>query len=252
MRHPLPAVLLLVGAACALPPLRPADPSQAVANERSAGTAFADGIRIVVRPGAWRDAEDLEQTLTPIEVAIHNGSARGVQVRPASFSLLVPGGFRYEALSTDEVRRVLGPMRAGMYGGYTLVPWGPPLYPWGGPYGGWWGWGGFGPGPWWGPYVAYGGPPRVPSHAFTRGTLEPGGDASILLLFPVPADDLDALELDARLSDTSGQRLPELRVPFVREGRRAQAMRLPPAATGAPAPGQPGGAEAPPGAWQTV
>jgi hypothetical protein len=220
MRHLVSAAVLLLAACATLPPLRPADPAQAVANERSAGTAFADGIRIVVRPGAWKGGEDLEQYLTPVEVAIHNASGRAVQVRPASFSLLVPGGFRYDALSAEDVRRALGPMRAGVYGGYgyLFAPWGTPFYGWGGPYRAWSGWNGFGPSPWWGPVVYYGGPSsgRIPTEARTQGTLEPGGHATILLFFPVPAEHLDTLALDASLSDTSGQKLAALRVPFVR------------------------------------
>ncbi len=253
MRSLVPAALLLLAACATLPPLRPADPAQAVADERSAGTASAGGIRIVVRPGAWKGGEDLEQYLTPVEVAIHDASERAVQVRPASFSLLVPGGFRYDALSTEDVRRALGPMRAGIYGGYGYAspPWGSPFYRWAGPYGRWWGWSGFGPSPWWGPVVVYGGPSsgRIPSHALTQGTIEPGGSATILLFFPVPAENLDALELDASVSDASGQKVAELRVPFVREGRPAQAMPLPPTARPrAPAPLEP---PAQPGTWQT-
>lgn len=245
MRHLVPAAVLLLAGCITLPPLRPADPAQAVPNEKSAGTAFANGIRIVVHPGAWKGGEDLEQYLTPVEVAIHNGSGRAVQVRPASFSLHVPGGFRYDALSTEEVRRFLGPMRGGY--GYAFVPWGPPFYPRGGPYVGWWGWNGYGPSPWLGPVIYYGGPSygRIPTGALTKGTLEPGGDATILLFFQVPADTLSALALDATLSDPSGQRLADLRVPFVREGSRAVAMPLPPAAAEPEAPAQPG-------TWQTV
>jgi hypothetical protein len=257
MRPLAPAAVLLLAACATLPPLRPADPSQAVANEKSAATAFAEGVRIVVRPGAWEGGGDVEQVLTPVEVGIHNGSGRAVQVRPASFSLLVPGGFRYDALSPGDVRRALGPARGSAYGvGYAFAPWGPPFYAWSGPYGGWWGWGGFGPSPWWGPVLVYGRPgaARIPSEALTKGTLEPGGDATILLFFPVPAENLDALELDARLSDASGQKLPELRVPFVREGRHAVATPLPPTArpqAPAPPPPEPG-APPQPGTWQTL
>jgi hypothetical protein len=265
MRPLAPAAVLLLAACATLPPLRPADPTQAVPDDRSAATAFAEGIRIVVRPGAWDGADDVEQVLTPVEVAIHNASGRAVQVRPASFSLLVPGGFRYDALSAADVRRALGPARARAYGGvgYAFAPWGPPFYPWAGPYGGWWGWGGFGPSPWWGPVLVYGRPSaaRIPSEALTKGTLEPGGNATILLFFPVSAQNLDALELDARLSDASGQKLPELRVPFVREGRHAVATPLPPTArpqapaappTPPPPPVEPGTAPSAPGTWQTL
>jgi hypothetical protein len=250
MRSTVPAALLLLSACATLPPLRPADPTQAVADEKSAGTAFANGVRIVVRPGAF-SRDDVEQVLTPVEVAIQNDSGRALQVRPASFSLVVPGGFRYDALAPGDVRRVLGPLHRAY--GYAFVPFGPPFYPWAGPYGGWWGWSGFGPSPWWGPVVTHGGPSygRVPSNALTRGTLEPGGNATILLFFPVPAENLNALELDAALSDGSGQKIADLRVPFVREGRHAQAMPLP-ATSRSPTPAPAEGAPQPPGTWQNV
>ncbi len=254
MRPIASAALLLVAGCVTLRPLRPADPAQAVANEKSAGTAFANGIRIVVRPGAWK-GDDVEQVLTPVEVAIHNDGGRAVQVHPASFSLLVPGGFRYDALSPEDVRRALGPMRGGGYG-YAFVPGGAPFYPWAwaGPYRGWSSWSGFGPSPWWGPVITYGGRgyARVPSHAFAQGSLDPGGDATILLFFPVPAGNLNALELGASLSDESGQKLAELRVPFVREGSHAEPMPLPRTARQPQAPAQPGAAPAQPGTWQNL
>ncbi len=252
MRKVLASAALLVAACATIPPLRPANPEQAVPNEKSAGTAFTDGVRIVVRPEAWRD-DYVDEYFTPIEVAVHNGSARAVQVRPASFSLLAPGGFRYDALTPADVRSVIGPMRAGNYGGYgyVLYPWGAPYGPWVGPYGGWWGWNGFGPGPWVGPVIYYGGRRPVPSHALAQGTVEPGGSATVLLFFPVPADKLNALELHASLSDAAGQKVAELRVPFVREGKRAEAMPLAP--TAAPPVSQPGAAPSPQGpSWQTT
>ncbi len=249
----LAASAVLVVTACAtLPPLRPLDPAQAVPNEKSAGTAFSDGVRIIVRPAKWSGSDDIEAYLTPIEIGIHNGGARALQVRPSSFSLWAPGGFRYDAMSPQDVRQVLGPMHGAWGGyGYAFVPWGYPFAPWAGPYGGWWGWGGFGPSPFWGPVVSYGGPGyRIPSHALAQGTVDPNGNATVLVFFPVPADKLDAFQLDASLADTSGQKVADLRVPFVREGRNAPPMPLPPTAT----PPQPGGAapSQPGGSWQTT
>ncbi len=248
MRTAIAATLLL--AACATTPLRPADPAQAVANDRSAATAVAAGIRVVVRPGAWQGYRgDIDEYLTPVEVAIQNGSGRAIQVRPSAFSLFTPGGFRYEALSPEDVRHALGPWRGAVYGyGYSFYgayPVGGPFYPWGGGWAGWWG---YGPHPWWGavPYSGY----AVPAKAFAKGTLDPGGSATVLLLFPVPATELNALELDATFADTSGTKLADLRVPFVREGQRPVPVPLPP--TAAPPPGTPEQPGAAPPTWQTI
>jgi hypothetical protein len=235
-----PAAALLLLAACAtLPPLRAADPAQAVATEPSTATAAAGGVRIFVRPGQWDGSGDVEDYLTPVEVAIQNGSGRRLAVRPGSFSLLAPGGFRYEALSTSDVRRAFGPFRGSGYG-YTFFsayPWGGPPYPWGPPWFGWWGWG-YGPSRWWGPvpYSSYGDP--VPPRALAQGTLDAGGRASVLVFFPVPASSLTSLELNVNLADAEGQRVAELRVPFVREGHRPPMAPLPPTAA-PPAAGQP-------------
>lgn len=238
MRTSIAAAPLLLAACATLPPLRPADPTQAVPGERSAATAFAAGIRIVARPGAPPGSGDLEEVVTPVEIAIRNDSGRTLRVRPRDFTLLAPDGFRHEALAREDLRNLVGPYRGAAYGAsyYWAQPWG--FHPWIGPYAGWWGWG-HGPGPaWiWVPHSAYGG---VPTRALAQGTLEPGGSASILLFFPVPASGLDAFTLDATLLDASGQEVAALRVPFAREGRRPSVAPLPPTA-------------APPGGeWQTT
>lgn len=245
MRPAIAAAFLLL-AACAMAPLRPADPAQAVANDRSAATAAAAGVRVIVRPGAWPGYRgDLDDYLTPVEVAIQNGSGRPLQIGPASFSLLTPSGFRYEALSSEDVRHALGPWRGGAYGYsfYSAYPVGGPFYPWGPPWALW----AYGPHPWWGAVPYYGSGYGVPSRALVKGTLDPGGSTSVLLLFPVAANELQALELDASFVDGAGARVAELRVPFVREGQRPMATPLPP--TAAPGPGAP---QQPAGTWQTT
>lgn len=257
----LVAASVLVAGCASLPPLRPADPTQAVANERSSATAVADGVRVVVRPGAWKGWRgDLEDRLTVLEVRIHNGSRRGVQVRPESFTLVTPQGFRYEALSREEVRLALGPYRGSGYGWtyygfgvhpWGLDPWGP--YPWGGPWAGWSGWG-WAPSPWWGGYPYAGAYPHaaspVPAGALARGTIEAGGSGSVLVFFPVPETSLGALTLVAELVDASGDRIGAVRVPFAREGERPVAVPLAPTATpeagDVPRPGVPDGEAAGP------
>ncbi len=259
MRSATSAALLLVTACATLPPLRPADPAQAVANEPSAAASAVGGVRVVVRPGAGEGyAGDLDEYFTPVEVAIANDSGHPIQVRPASFSLLTPNGFRYEALSPEDLRHALGPWRGTDYGyGYSFYgayPVPGPYFPWTGPGLGWW-WG-TGPHPWWGAVPYYGSGYGIPASALTKGTLDAGGRATVLVVFPVPETELRSLELDASFVDPSGAKVADLRVPFVREGQQPVATRLP--ATAAPpqqpgaAPQQPGTAAQPPPSWETT
>lgn len=254
MRTPIAAAALLVAACATVPPMRPVDPSQAVAKDPSAAAALAAGVRLVVHPEAWAaGAGDLEAHLTAIEVAIENGSDRALQIRPATFSLRAPDGMRYDALAGDELRRVFGPYGGRGYGWayYGAYPWGPypwSLHRWGGYPGGI----GGAYGPWWSGHPVY--PGRVPARALAQGALDPGGKTSVLLFFPVPAASLTALELNVTLVDTSGRSVAEVRVPFAREGHRPTVRSLPPiAAPPSEAPAQPPPAE--PGApapWETV
>ncbi len=240
MRRWVTAALLLLAACATVPPLRPADPAQAVPNQRSAATAFANGVRIVVRPEAWQGYhDDLDEHFLPVEIAIQNGSGRPLEVRPAAFSVLAPNGFRYEALSTADVRRALAPYRASPYAyGYTfyaLEPWSGPFYPW---YrGGAWGWG---PALWYGARPYGYGLAGLPSSALAQGTLEPGGRMAVLVFFPVPAVKLRSVVLEANLVDAAGEKVAQLSVPFVRGGGPAPTP-LPP--TAAPPAGP---------SWETV
>src|SRR5512140_3691613 len=99
MRSAIAAVLIVASGCATVPPLRPADPAQAIANEPSAAASVVSGIRLLVRPGGWKGySGDLDAYFTPVEVAIQNGSGRALRIRPESFSLLTPNGFRHEAL----------------------------------------------------------------------------------------------------------------------------------------------------------
>lgn len=255
-RLALAAALPLLAACATVPPLRPADPAQAVPHDREAAAATADGVRLVVRPASWNGATRIDEYLTPVDVEIQNGSGRPLKVNPASFSLLAPNGFRYAALSGNAVRQALGPYRGAMVGGYGYVvrPWGwGPYAGWAGPWGGWWGYG-FGPGAWWAGVPYDSGFVGAPSRAFVNGTLDPGGRARILVFFPVPATSLTALEVGVNLADPSGQLVASLRVPFARGGHPAP-VPLAPTAGPQPPGAQPPPAAAPPGAepapWTT-
>ncbi len=236
MRLAFVASLALTCACATLPPFRAVDPAQAVPREPDAASVDAGGVRITVRPGSWSGtSRDLEDVLTPVEIAIENRSGRALQVRPDAFGLVAPNGFRYAALEPRAVRRLLAPYTGGpgwYYGFYGVYPW-PGFYqPWGAfyPYS-WWG-------PW-GPYGPYYGPPYPPAPPpralATKGTLEDGGHVSLLLLFPVPATSLSSIVFEANLLDPSGAPVSAARAPFAREGRP-----LP------PPPRQPSGPPAPP------
>src|SRR4030042_1365419 len=159
-----PAVVLLLVAGCAtLPPFRPTDPFQAVANEPSTAAATAEGVRMIVRTAARQGGRgDGEERLTPVEIAVQNASGGALEIRPAHFALTAPDGFRYEALPTEDVGRALGPAPR-VYAPYGYWPYGP--YP--GSYSPWGSGWGFGPGLWVpAPSAPYGGglPPRALAH----------------------------------------------------------------------------------------
>lgn len=212
---------------------RPALAEQAVQGQPESATAEAAGVRIWARAGEWSGwPDDLEERLTPVEAYLENRSGKPIRIRPEHFSLLAPGGFRYQALEARDVPRWLGPHwrpRASVhvyYGAYGAYPWpgfrhwGYPWYPYA-----WWGvWGG--PSPW--PPPA---PPALPRPG-PEGTLESGGQVSVLLLFPVPARQLSGLWLDADLVEPGGQKLGSIRLQFARADGLPPVP--PPAATPAP------------------
>jgi hypothetical protein len=249
MRYAIAAISLLA-AACGHAPLLPANPAQAVAHERSAATDVAGGVRVVIRPEKWEGYRgDLEEYLTPVEVSIENGSGRAIQLHASSFALRTPKGVQYAALSPQDMRYAVGAWRGATFASYSYygAPGvGPYFYPWAptfGPTFSVWN----GTHSWWGavPYYGYG--YGLPSRALVKGTLEPGGKTTVVLLFPVPAAELKAWELDASFLDVAGAKVGELRVPFVREGEHMPPMPLPPTAAPPPsAPGQPGAPT-----WQT-
>jgi hypothetical protein len=222
-RVPAIAASFVLACACVtvLPPFQPADPAQAIPNEPDAAAGTVAGVRITVRPGSWTGwPYDLEEHLTPVEIVIENGSGRPLEVRPHLFGLVVPNGFRHDALDAQAMRRRFAPAPPSVafhYGFYGVYPW-PGFYrPWTRYY----------PYMWWGflpgevyplpPYAYYRPPLPAPAETALDGTLENGGHVSLLLFFPVPATSLQALSFDARLVDASGQPIGNLRVPFVRK-----------------------------------
>jgi hypothetical protein len=231
---------------------RPVLAEQAVQGQPESATAETAGVRIWARAGEWSGwPDDLEERLTPVEAYVENRSGKALRIRPEHFSLLAPGGFRYQALEARDVPRWLGPAwrpRTTVYfyyGAYGAYPW-PGFRHWGGPWYpyAWWGW-------WGGPYAYPPPAPPSPPRPGPEGTLESGGQVSVLLLFPVPAQSLSGLELDAELVEPGGQRLGSLRLSFARAAEGAPPP--PPAATPAPmrpplppAPEKPGPAAPPP------
>jgi hypothetical protein len=208
--------LALTGCASQHAVFRPALPEQAVEGQPESASAEAAGVRITVHAGDWRGSpEDLEARLTPVEVFIENNSGKPLVIRPENFGLVAPDGFRYQALEPREVQHRSaayggGLAYFGLYGAYPWPgfwrPWRHGFYPYV-----WWDW--YGPAyPYWGWAPAE----RVQPQPSPRGTLEPGGHASVLLFFPVPSLELPRLELTAHLVTETGEKLGTIRVPMVR------------------------------------
>ncbi len=179
-------------------------------------------MNLVVRASGWRGwPDDLQDQLTPVELAIRNGSGQPVRIRPDLFDIVLADGSRHPALAPGDLRRILSTSRARFgptfYTGYYG------MYPWPGFYAPW---GSFYPYVW--TYSWYGlrgaGPPAAPSgygrgadlRPSPEGTLESGGTASVMLFFDVPADRQKSFTFEAKLEDAAGQALGTVRVPFAR------------------------------------
>ncbi len=236
MRGSVVLPLSLAVAACAHAPARfePALPDQAVPGQPGAAGAEVQGVRMVATAGGWSGwPEDLEDTLTPVEVLVDNHSGRALRIRHEGFALVDPGGFRHAALPPQEVQRRLAAFGrpAGYvwfhYGFYGAYPWPGFYYPWHYrryyyPYAWWWGWPGAG--------IATWVPPAPPAPAAgPEGALEDGGRVSVLLFFPVPAAALGRLDLVADLvAESDGRSFGTIRLSFVRAGAEPRAPPAPP------------------------
>ncbi len=214
MRAPLLTVAcaaaLLAGGCAHLPPFQPTEAAQRVADDRALATAEAGGVRLTVRAGEWEGwPSDLTEVLTPVEVLVENRSGQEVDLRPGDMTLVVPGGTRYQPLGPAEVRARLRPYRWYGYpyyvGAFGWYPWPSYYRPW----------------PRWYPYVWYGGPMPPPSAAdlpmpSPRTSLLDGGQASLMLFYPVPAEKLSALTLEAKLFTVEKVSLGAVKVPLAR------------------------------------
>lgn len=209
-------------------------PQEAVPGYPYAAQAEAEGVRLVARPGDWQGwPENLEDRLTPVGVTVENHSGKALRLRPESFELLDPGGFRHPALTTPELQREFAWLGSG--GWYGWHGW---YGPW--PYS-WWGWPPYGPyypGMWGGYW--YGLPSPPPGRV--EGTLQDGGRFAGWVFFAVPTASLLRFDLLLHLvDDATGKAFGEVQLSFLREGERGP----PPAPAGVPPP--PGTPPPPPG-----
>lgn len=253
MRRPLLLAALAVSGACVyLPPLGPSVAEQAVENDPHSASAEVASVRITVHPDDWRGyPSDLDEYVTPVELFIENGSAKELAIRQELFTLALPDGYKYDALSPGELRRIVGRGYYGggsywYYGAYGVYPWPGFFMPWPHyyPYV-WWG------DPWYGPALPPP-PPRGPSPSPTpSGKLAAGGRVSVLVFFPVPADSLNHFAFEANVVASDGATLGTLKVPFERRpvrraGPRAPAPPTPSGPPRAAAPRAPEPAQRPP------
>jgi hypothetical protein len=231
-------VAALVVTGCAhLPPFHPYVAEQAVPNDPRSATAESGGVRFTVHPNDW-DAwpEDLEDSLTPVQVVIENDSGHDIRLRPSLFGLVAPNGYRYPALRPSEVERFFrSHARYYYYGGFYGPFW--PAY-----HGYWGGWG-------WGTGWAYAPPPAAAMPAprtrppVSSGLLRAGGEATVAFFFPVAANAAKAIVFVAEVVGANGELLGSVQIPFVRG--KAQPPR-PPAAPAGAGPAQPPGPPPPP------
>jgi hypothetical protein len=78
----------------------------------------------------------------------------------------------------------------------------------------------------------------MPERAAREGTLEAGGNVSLMLFFPVAALELPSLAFTAEIEDArAGEPLGMVRIPFVRTGAAPPPPVPPPAAPAPPAKG---------------
>ncbi len=227
---PFMAAALLAGGCIAHHRYSALAPAQAVAGDPFAAQAEAEGVRVVARAGDWRGwPETLEERLTPVGVTVENRSGKALRIRPDSFELVDPGGFRHRALGVADLQREFSYL-----GGWRWQGW------YGGPWPGFWGWPAYGPYPgswggWW--YVE---PTPPPQRA--EGTLQDAGRLMTWLFFPVPTEALPRFELVVELvDDATGKGFGAVRISFLREG---EPPSPPPPRPAPPSPGPP---PAPPG-----
>lgn len=236
----LAASLLLCLGACvhARAPFYPATPEVAVPGQPEAASAEAAGVRLTVHAGDWRGTpDDLEDRLTPVELWVENESGHTVRVGPEQFGLLAQNGFRYHALDAREVQAAFAGAARGTvvyYGAYGAYPWPGFWRPYRHRFYPYVGFGWFGP-----PAVAWVEPPAAPPPPAPRGTLDSGGNVSLLVFFPVPARTLGAIEVSMTVVDRGGAELGVVRVPLARQPLPAGANPPAPRAQPPPPPSTP-------------
>lgn len=183
----LGAVLLALAASgCAVPRVVPV-PAAGVTLDPAAQTAAAEaeGVRLVVRPSAWRGSPSyLPSYVTPFHVLLVNGSPAPVAYEYGDLRLFDEARFQYTALPPAEVARILryarGPGAEVRLAAAEAValPFHRrrPLFwdPW------WWD-------PWWWPPALYPVSPPVDdvlTQALPVGPLQPGARTQGFVYFP--------------------------------------------------------------------
>lgn len=229
------AVLLLLGAGCALEPVLVPD---ATAQKLGDKVAFTEtqGVRVSVNGDAWKgDPFNLPDVLTPLHVSIENGGPVPLRLAYRDFAIVGESGMRYSALSplqidsqlpTGSIERPDGRYTTVAYQARARVP--PrfhgrrfyvaphygyyyPGYPlWGSPF----------PYSSWG-MTAYSWPQTLPTEdmiaeALPEGVLEPGGHVDGFVYFQGVTRREQRVRFDFKMYDAqTGQQLGEAVVPFM-------------------------------------
>lgn len=183
MRLSALALVVAVLGGCATARVVPV-PAAGVALDPEEGSAATsdDGVRLVVRPSAWRGSPaSLPSYVTPFHVRLVNGTAQPLRYDYGDFRLFDEARFQYTSLPPAEVVRLLqwadghrGVLVASVSLSSMPRHWRRPLF-----------WD-----PWWGPWGPYWGPPPPPRvddvflQALPVGTLHAGAQTHGFVYFP--------------------------------------------------------------------
>ena len=207
------ALATLLSAACASARLVPAPGAQTVASSQGAGgEGSAAGVTVRAWPEAWSAfPRSLPAVVTPFLITLDNGARVPIRVRHEGFALVAPDGRRLVARNPFEVRGYATERLP-----YPYLYAGPPLalryrYGWGPFDDPFWG------GPWYGdPWIHVPLPtPDMVGLALAETAVPPGDRLTGFLYFDRVSRGDRELALTAELEGANGEKLGEVRIPFV-------------------------------------
>lgn len=213
----------LLGSSCGHR-FRAASPANVVSDSPNVARAAAQGLSMDVEIDAWSgDPASLGSILTPVKISLTNEGDHAVSLRYQNFTLSDPRGVRSSAIPPFQIRGSTDPLPAPIvpsfsYRNFYAYPYyrfyGPGFNYWADD----WGW----DGAWYGSSYRYWSrdlpTADMVRKAIPEGVLNPGGEVSGYLYFPLLAGDSKTVELQAVLMDANThQQFGVLNIPFVRK-----------------------------------